>query len=245
MPFLSVVIPAYNESERLPQTLDMIRQYLATKDFTAEVLVVDDGSFDGTADVAEAFAADFRQLRVIRNAANKGKGGVVRQGMLEAKGTWRLFMDADHSTPITEFDSFIPLLPKADVLIGSRYLRPDSIKVKQSLKRRIGSRAFNRLVQWVALPGIVDTQCGFKLFSATAAEAIFPKQTLNGWSFDAEILTIARELQYRIVEVPVDWYDATQSKFRARSTAFKLIKDIRYIRRNISARTYAQKAGNN
>ncbi len=238
MPFLSVIIPAYNESERLPETLRMVREYLERQNFTYEVLLIDDGSTDTTVKLAEKISADFPALKVVKNAQNKGKGGVVRQGMLMAKGEWRLFMDADHATPISEFDKFIPELGNAEVIIGSRYLHPDSIKVRQPLKRRIGSRGFNWLVQRSILPGIVDTQCGFKAFSAKAAEDIFPLQSLQRWAFDAEILTIANELGYKIIEVPVDWYDATASRFRARQAVAQLLHDLKVIRHKVKTKQY-------
>jgi dolichyl-phosphate beta-glucosyltransferase len=238
MPHLSVIIPAYNESERLPDTLALVRDYLEKKDFSYEVLVVDDGSKDNTVAVAEEFQSRFPALKIIKNAENKGKGGVVRQGLLAATGEYRLFMDADHSTPITEVEKFLPYFGKADVIIGSRYLHPESIKVKQPWKRRVVSRIGNWLIRHTILPGIIDTQCGFKAYSAAAAEAVFQRQTMEGWSFDFEALAIARQLGFTIQEVAVDWYDAKQSKLRAVHAAIDTYRDLLTIRKRVKRNMY-------
>lgn len=238
MLFLSIIIPAYNEAERLPETLALVRDYLEQQSFTAEVLVVDDGSTDGTAACVQKMQKRFPQLRLERTPENQGKGGAVRHGMLQATGEYRLFMDADHSTPITELDKFLPELEHFDVLIGSRYLHSESIKVKQPWKRRVISRSGNWLIQRALLPGIVDTQCGFKLFSAKAAEAIFSRQTMLRWSFDIELLTIAQEMGFSIKEIPVDWYDAKDSKLRAVHAALRSVKDVQTIRKHVRKKMY-------
>jgi len=240
MPFLSVIIPAYNEERRLLKTLNPVREYLLRQDFDYEVVLVNDGSKDGTQRVAEEFAKTFPALKVLTHSPNRGKGGAVKRGMLESTGQWRLFMDADNSTPLAELDKFLPHLSEADVLIGSRYLKKDSIKIKQPWKRRVGSRGFNFFVQQMLLPGIVDTQCGFKLFSAAATEAIFPLQSLQRWSFDVELLTIANQLGFRILEIPVDWYDDSSSRLNATRTATSLMRDLRKIRRKVKGKEYAQ-----
>lgn len=238
MPFLSIIIPAYNEAARLPETLALVRDYVERQSFETEVLVIDDGSTDDTVEKVQEIAHRFPQLRLITNEKNKGKGGVVRQGMLEAVGEQRLFMDADHSTAITEFDKFLPFIGKFDVIIGSRYLEKSSIKVKQPLKRRVVSRMGNWLIQRTLLPGIVDTRCGFKLFSAKAAQDVFKHQSMNGWAFDDEILTIAREHGFSIKEVPVDWYDAKDSKLRAAHAAARSFQDLKAIKRKVKAGVY-------
>jgi len=250
-PFISVVIPAYNEARRLPKTLNLIEQYVIAhrSDYLMEVLVVDDGSTDGTATLAEAMQVKFPELKVVANAVNKGKGAVVRQGMLLAAGEWKLFTDADSSTPITELTKLLPFtsrnpetgVPLFSVIVGSRHLNKKSIKVKQPLKRRILSRLGNKLIQSVTLPGVVDTQCGFKLFSAEAAGRIFPKQSVNGWLFDVEILTIAHTLGYKIKEVAVDWYDDEKSKLRAARAAWNSLKDLRTIRQKAKRGDYGNK----
>lgn len=238
MPHLSIIIPAYNESERLPDTLALVRDWVEKQSFETEVLVVDDGSKDTTVDVVEEIIHRFPGLKLLKNEQNKGKGGVVKQGMLAAKGDWRLFMDADHSTPITEADKLLSQTKEFEVVIGSRYLHPESIKIKQPWKRRVISRLGNQLIQMLVLPGVVDTQCGFKLFSAAATEAIFPKQVMNGWAFDIEILTIAKELGYALKEVPVDWYDAHDSKLRALSSVRQSYRDLWIIYRRVKAKSY-------
>jgi len=237
-PYLSIVIPAYNEADRLPETLALVRDWVEKQMFTTEVLVVNDGSADNTAEVAEEITHRFPQLVLINNEKNKGKGGAVKQGMLAAQGEYRLFMDADYSTPITELEKLLPFIKDFEVVIGSRYLDPESIKIKQPFKRRVISRLGNRLIQYSVLPGVVDTQCGFKLFSAKATEAIFPRQVMKGWAFDVEILTIANELGYAIKEVPVDWYDARQSKLRALRSSKEFYRDLRKIARHVKEKTY-------
>lgn len=247
-PFISIIIPAYNEAQRLPETLVLIKSYLEEKDFTAEVLVVDDASQDETVATVQSMQKRFKQLKVVENKVNKGKGGVVKQGMILAEGDWRLFIDADNSTPIQELDKFL-LVTKGEavtvgavrrsapdkalishelpeVVIGSRYLRSDSIKIKQPWKRRLLSRVSNWFIQRTVLPGIRDTQCGFKLFSAKATSEIFPQLTLTGWAFDVELLTIARYLGYNIYEVPVDWFDARRSKLRAIKAISQSSRDL-------------------
>lgn len=238
-PFFSIIIPAYNEANRLPETLALVRDWVERQKFSVEVLVVDDGSKDETCAVVEEAMHRFSALKLITNEANKGKGGVVRQGMLAAEGEWRIFMDADASTPLSEIEKLLAYTKTHEVIIGSRYLMPDSIKVKQPLKRRIISRAWNMIIQAILLPGIRDTQCGFKLFSASAAESIFPLQTVFGWLFDVELLTIARRLGYQIQEVPVDWYDAHESKMRALRQGKQAFSELRKIRKRARSGDYS------
>ena len=192
MPYLSIVIPAYNEAKRLPDTLTLLKEYLDKHDFASEVLVVDDGSTDETVKIVKDRMSSFPNLKIIENAVNKGKGGVVRQGMLAAAGDYCIFMDADHSTPIGELDKLLKETDKADIIIGSRYLVADSIKIKQPQKRRILSRSSNWLIQLLVLPGVKDTQCGFKLFSHASTQAISPLQKMSGWLFDVELLNFKK-----------------------------------------------------
>jgi dolichyl-phosphate beta-glucosyltransferase len=238
MPYLSIIIPAYNEAVRLPDTLALVRDWIERQSFSVEVLVVDDGSTDATAEIVQEFSHRFPAVRLLSNTKNQGKGSVVQQGMLEAQGEWRLFMDADASTPINQIQRLLKETPKHQVIIGSRYLDPASIKIKQPLKRRILSRAVNFLIQLVFLPGIKDTQCGFKLFSAVATTDIFPRQHVKGWLFDVEILTIARQLGYAIREVPVDWYDAKNSKLRTMRTLWRTIRELTAIYHKVRSGAY-------
>ena len=203
-PELSVVIPAYNEAERLPRSLARVLEYLGARGGAWEVLVVDDGSRDGTAARARAVGGD--AVRVLSNEANRGKGYSVRRGMLEARGARRLMTDADLSTPIEELERLEARLAEGyDVAIASRALPGANIEVRQPWFRENAGRAFNLLVQLLLLPGLRDTQCGFKLFSAAAAQAAFAPARLDGFSFDVEVLYIARRQGRRIVEVPVTW----------------------------------------
>jgi glycosyltransferase involved in cell wall biosynthesis len=203
-PLLSVVIPAYNEAQRLPPTLERVRAYLDGRGRPYEILVVDDGSSDDT--VARALAAGGEQVKVLRNGANRGKGYSVRQGMLAARGARRLMTDADLSTPIEELERLDARMDEGfDVVIASRALPLSRIEVHQGAFRENMGRAFNLLVRLLVLPGLRDTQCGFKLFSAAAAQAAFSPARLDGFAFDVEALFIARRRGFRVAELPVTW----------------------------------------
>ena len=200
---LSVVIPAFNEAGRLPATLARVREHLKAQDRPHEILVVDDGSSDGTAEVARSAGAD---VRILRHEPNRGKGYAVRRGMRAATGERRLMTDADLSTPIEELSKLDAEIDRGyDVAIASRAVTGARIEVHQPAYREAMGRAFNVLVQALLLPGLADTQCGFKLFSAAAAEAAFGACRLDGFSFDVEALYVARRLGLRIAEVPVVW----------------------------------------
>jgi dolichyl-phosphate beta-glucosyltransferase len=202
-PFLSVVIPAYNEERRLPATLARVRAYLRGLAREHEIVVVDDGSSDATAQVARQAGDD---VRVLRHEANRGKGYAVRRGMLAATGARRLITDADLSTPIEELARLETEIERGfDVAIGSRAVAGALIEVHQPAYREVMGRLFNRLVQALLLPGLNDTQCGFKLFTARAARAAFSVSSLDGFSFDVEALYAARHRGLRIAEVPVTW----------------------------------------
>jgi dolichyl-phosphate beta-glucosyltransferase len=208
MPRLSVVIPAYNEAERLPATLERVRAYLEGRGEDYEIVVVDDGSADATA--ARAAAAG---VRVVRNDGNRGKGYSVRRGMLLATGARRLMTDADLSTPIEDLKHLERALDAGhQVAIASRALPGSNVEVHQGAFRELSGRAFNLLVRALLLPGLRDTQCGFKLFEAGAAEAAFSRCRLDGFSFDVEALYVARLRGLRVAEVPVTWRNDAASR---------------------------------
>jgi dolichyl-phosphate beta-glucosyltransferase len=227
-PALSVVIPAYNESKRLPRTLTRVLSYLREWGRPHEILVVDDGSTDGTSETAQA--AGGHAVTVVRNDANRGKGYSVRRGMLLARGERRLMTDADLSTPIEDLPALAARLDQGyQVAIASRALPGSRIEIRQPWHRENVGRLFNLLVRVVALPGLKDTQCGFKLFSAAAAQASFSVARLDGFSFDVEALYIARRRGFRIAEVPVTWRndEATRVTFTRGLMAFLDLGRIR------------------
>jgi dolichyl-phosphate beta-glucosyltransferase len=227
-PDLSVVIPSFNEAGRLPATLARIREHLAARGRPHEIVVVDDGSTDATAEVARAAGG---VVRVLRHQPNRGKGYATRRGMLAATGETRLMTDADLSTPIEDLASLEAALARGyDVAIGSRAVAGARIEVRQPAYREAMGRLFNLLVQALLLPGLSDTQCGFKLFTAEAAEAAFSVCRLDGFSFDVEALYAARRRGLRIAEVPVVWRNdaATRVSLGGGGAAFFDLLRIRF-----------------
>lgn len=229
---VSVVIPAYNEEVRLGATLDRILEYARTAGLDCEILVVDDGSRDGTAALAESFAD--RGVRLLRNPGNRGKGYSVRHGMLEAAKALVLFSDADLSTPIEELEKLAaPVLAgEADGAIGSRAVGGSNVEVSQPFYRVAMGKIFNRCVRLIAVGGFADTQCGFKLFTRESARAVFGRQLFEGFSFDVEILYIARVLGYRMAEVPVRWINSPDSRVSAVRDSLRMFADLFRIRWN-------------
>jgi dolichyl-phosphate beta-glucosyltransferase len=224
-PQLSVVIPAFNEAARLPRTLARVRAYLDARAQPYELLVVDDGSSDDTARVVRDVGAP---VALLSYAPNRGKGHAVRTGMLAASGERRLMTDADLSTPIEELARLEAELARGfDVVIGSRAVAGARIEVHQPLYREAMGRLFNRLVQALLLPGLHDTQCGFKLWSARAAEAAFRACRLDGFSFDVESLFVARRRGLRIAELPVVWRNDAASRVGAFGGAFAFLDLVR------------------
>lgn len=210
---LSIVIPAYNEARRIQPTLEAVSTFLAG-DGAVEVIVVDDGSTDDTVEVVQRYQGNNSNFRLITNQNNQGKGGVVRQGMLAARGRRRLFMDADLSTPLSELAKLEQALDEgAAVAIGSRAMAQSQIEQAQPPLREFAGKIFNWVLQLWLIPGIKDTQCGFKLFTDEAAEAIFARQKLNSLIFDAEVLFLARKLGFSIQEVPIIWSDDADTRF--------------------------------
>ena len=229
-PLLSIVIPAHNEETRLPGTLEEVFAFLNDQPYSAEVLVVENGSEDRTFEVAQSFASSHPSLRVLQES-RRGKGLAVRRGMLEARGQYRFGCDADLSMPIAEVNQFLPpLLEDFDIAIGSREA-PGSVVTQPASRRRIG-RIFNAIVRLLALPGLRDTQCGFKCFRAEVAEDVFRRQRLDGMAFDVEVLRIARHRGYRILEVPITWNFDPDSRVRLFRDSARMVAELLTIRRN-------------
>ncbi|MFH1759435.1 MAG: glycosyltransferase [Patescibacteria group bacterium] len=213
-PFLSVIIPAYDEAERLPLTLIDVDRYLSQQKYGYEIIVVNNGSSDNTREIVKKFAALIRGVRLIDNEVNRGKGGGIRRGMLEAKGEWRLCMDADNATSINELEKALPYLQKQKrVIIGSRYLSGSEIKKDMPYSRRWVERLLTYWYRVLSLlKGVRDPHCGFRCFSRKAAEEIFPISKVNGWASDIETLALAQKLGYEIKEIPVAWRHDCRSK---------------------------------
>jgi len=212
-PEISIVIPAYNEAVRLPASLDRIERFTAAQRLKVEVIVVDDGSRDGTAEVVREYATRWSQLRLVRADHNGGKGAAVRLGMATASGRYRVFSDADLSVPIDYLEKLIrPLRDGAGVAIASRALKDSEIELHQPWYREAMGKVFNRLVRIFVLGGVRDTQCGFKAFTAEVAEQVFPALQTRGFGFDVEILYRAQKAGYKIVEVPTRWINSPQSR---------------------------------
>ena len=219
-PFLSIVVPAFNEEPRIGASIERLKEFLTGFDRSWEIVVVDDGSSDRTAEIVAQYSETDSRIRVIR-AAHGGKGAAVKRGMIEANGEWRFLSDADLSMPPDNLDRFFSGdngEPQFDISIGSREAI-GARRIDEPWIRHFLGRVYNWTVKVVALRGIEDTQCGFKLFSAEAAEAVFPAQRLNGWSFDVENLFIARKAGFTIGEVPIDWQYYEGSKMTCTGSA--------------------------
>lgn len=241
MSSISIVIPAYNEETRLPATLEAVIEHLAAKNWSpAEVIVVDDGSRDGTARMVQEFGKSHPSVRLLRNPGNRGKGYSVRHGMMAAQNEWVLFSDADLSAPIAELEKLMAAVREqdAEVAIGSRALDRSLIKVHQSVFREYSGRVFNLLMRLLIGLPFWDTQCGFKLFRATAAREVFRRQLIDGFGFDAEALFIARKLGYRTIEVPVRWSHAEGTKVSMFRDSAKMFLDLWRVRWNYWAGRY-------
>lgn len=225
---LSIIIPAYNEERRIGRTLEKIISFLDSKKYKYEIIVVDDGSKDRTREVVKRF----RRVKLNEKRRNRGKGYSVRQGMIAAEGDYLLFSDADLSTPIEEIEKMMRLINAYDVVIGSRTIKGADVQVKQPFYREYMGKIFNLFVQVLAIKGIKDTQCGFKLFTRRAAKKIFPKQRIKGFGFDVEILYIAKKKGFRIEQVPVIWRNDENTKVSAFRDSSDMFFDLLRIRLN-------------
>lgn len=232
-PFLSVIVPAFNEEKRLAKTLFEIDRYLRVQPYSYEILVVNDGSKDKTADVARNLIPQIRNLKLIDNQENHGKGWVVRQGMLKSQGEYRLFTDADNSTSIDQVEKILPEFQAGfEIVLGSREIKGTVIAVPQPWYRRILGDIFNLIVQIISgLWGIRDTQCGFKGLTKKAAEEIFSKCKIDRWAFDVEILVIAKKIGYKIKEIPIIWKNDPESRVGIKGI-IKMLFEVIQIRWN-------------
>ncbi|MDP2927098.1 MAG: glycosyltransferase family 2 protein [bacterium] len=237
---LSVIIPSYNEEDRLPKTLKEIDAYLKRQSYDYEIIVVNDGSKDKTAEVAESLKPEIANLKLIDNQENHGKGYVVRQGMLEATGEYRLFTDADNSTSIDQIEKMWPEFEQGyDVVIGSRDVKGATMDPPQPLFRRLLGEIFNLIVQFmVGLWGIWDTQCGFKAMTRKSALEVLPQCKIDRFAFDPEILILAKKKGYKIKEVPIYWKNDIQSKVKFKWMV-KMLLEVLQIRLNIITKKYA------
>lgn len=235
-PRLSIVIPAYNEARRIGDTLIKVHAYLMKQTGVSEIIVVDDGSTDRTADVVQKH---FPAVQVISYQPNRGKGHAVRTGMLAAKGDIRLFFDADSSTPIEELDNVFPHIERgADIVIGSRMVTGADVMVHQRWFRERVGRFFNVVLLALGLTHMRDTQCGFKAFTVRATEICFSRQTLERFSFDVEILCIAARHGLKVVEIPVHWINSPDTRVRMLRDAVPTLKELLAIRANLRAGRY-------
>jgi len=233
---LSLVIPAYNEAGRIGKTLRDCLDYFARQDYDFEIIVVDDGSRDGTSDLVRR---EFPNVRLISYAPNRGKGYAVKQGMLAATGKYRLFYDADGSTPISEADKlWRPLADGADVVIGSRSSPGSHVELHQRPLREFMGRTFNRLTHILLGERFIDTQCGFKAFTAESTTQIFPRQTLDRFCFDAELLYIAGAQNLKIAEIPVRWINSPNSRVTLVADSAQMLKDLLKTRFNAIRNKY-------
>lgn len=241
---LSIVVPAYNEERRLPPTLIDIIDFFDRKSISYEVLVIDDGSTDGTAEVVRKFERVRNQVRLIQLPRNYGKGHAVRLGVLNSRGASILFADADGATPIQEFERLAAALHDgADIAIGSRALASSETKVATSLHRRLFGRVFNKCVNLILLPSIADTQCGFKIFTRKAALFLFRRQRADRFSFDVELLYMAHKANLNIKEVPINWKNVPGSKVNLIVDSLSMFRDVfrfRVIHRGVDRASFEE-----
>jgi dolichyl-phosphate beta-glucosyltransferase len=237
----SIVIPAYNEGQRLAATLDRVFAYISSQQWDAEVIVVDDGSRDETAALVRGYASQHPELRLLENGSNRGKGYSVRHGMLEARGELLLFSDADLASPIEESSKlFAAIHSGADIAIGSRWVRPELQKKRQSWLRQLYGRIFNLTLRVLLRLDFKDTQCGFKAFSRRAVQTVFPRQRIERWGFDPELLFLARRSGLKIREVPVEWSHVAGTRISPLRDGLHMFAEALKIRWNAFSGKYSE-----
>jgi dolichyl-phosphate beta-glucosyltransferase len=233
MPTYSIIIPAFNESTRIPATLDKVLAHIAERGWNAEIIVVNDGSRDNTSAVVNGYVQRFKNMRLLENPGNRGKGYSVRNGMLQARGDILLFTDADLSSPIYEADRLFAEIEKgADVAFGSRWLEADKQTERQPILRQVAGRVYNLLLRVILGLNYRDTQCGLKAFTRAATEKVFTRQKIERWGFDPELLFIARRFHLKMIEVPVEWAHDDRSKINPVVDGFKMGMEMLRIRWN-------------
>ncbi len=239
-PFLTIVIPAHNETHRLPATLKEVARFIQTQKYHTEILIVENASTDGTYELAMKICKDIPGARVLQEPI-KGKGQAVKQGMLAARGQYCLIFDADTAMPVKEIPKFIPpILTNCDIAIASREVH-GAKRIDEPLYRHLIGRGFNFLVRILVLPGLQDTQCGYKCFSSRVITPLFNRQSMTGWAFDVELLAIARQLGYSIKEIPIEWHYGPHSRVRVFVDAPKMFADLLKIRSNQRKGIYIKK----
>jgi glycosyltransferase involved in cell wall biosynthesis len=241
---LSIIVPAFNEEHRLPPTLARLHAFLAAQPMRYEIVVVDDGSRDATCAVVEAAMASIPNLRLVRQTPNRGKGAAVRLGMLAAHGQIRVMSDADGSMSPDQLPRLLaPILAcRAEIAIGSRYAEGARSDIKQPWYRVVWSRLANKAIQRSLVPGVRDTQCGFKAFTAEVARDLFARGRIDGWAFDLEILALARRAGYEIAEVGVEWTDDRRSRVNPLKDMWKVMREAMTIRKNLRRGVYTEPA---
>ncbi len=240
-PLLSIIIPAYNEEQRLPDSLAQVDRFIAAQSYPIEVIIVNNNSRDNTLKIAQDFAASHTYTRVL-NEPRQGKGVAVRTGMLNGSGEYLFICDADLSMPIEEVNKFLPpAIDRYDVAIASREVK-GAQRIGEPQYRHLMGRVFNLIVRVLAIPHIQDTQCGFKVFQRNAARDVFALQTIDGWGFDVEVLFIALKRKYKLIEVPIPWYYKPQTKISPIRDSIEMVWEVLKVRRNGWRGKYDQQA---
>lgn len=235
---LSIIIPAYNEEKRIHKILEAIIKYETDSKRNVETIVVLDGTPDNTLGAAKKYEGKVKNLMIVDRKENKGKGYTVKEGMEKASGKYMLFCDADNSTPVEQVEKLLKYAEDYEVVIGSRYIEGSKLAVSQSFFRKMGGRVINLFIRMLAIPGVKDTQCGFKLFQNKAGKEIFKQVTFDRWSFDIEVLAIARKKKFKIKQVGITWYDDPHSTVNPIKDGLKMIRDSWQVRKNLITGIY-------